>query len=190
MKDVRKPAIYASYPSGFVSKYYCWFEDCGYPELDILENEKNGEWYIIQMLNSPVIPSLTRWQVVLGPMRNVEKSFSFCHKYINELDITKKAFWAREEAKTRAVYEEADRSERRAHDFANAMTKVVMRDEDLKNRIAKNGAKELDIRVLAMNTPVHEVVKPAFRGERVDVPNSSEPPVESVHARVPAKVHG
>lgn len=183
------PGLYSWYPSTAVSPYWCWFKELGYPELD-LHFENDGSWWIISYLNSPYIPSLTQWQTVLGPMQNVIPTYGFCEKYTAELDITKKAFWAREEAKTKAVYEEGERSERRAQDFTKAMTKVVMRDEDLKNRIAKNGAKELDIRVLAMNTPVSEVVKPAFRGEKVDVPNSSEPPIESVHAGVSGKVHG
>jgi hypothetical protein len=185
-----EPGIYGWYPSGAVSKYWCWFYDLGYPELDILEDENSKEWHLIQYYNSPIVPSLTKWQIVLGPMRNVIPSYSFCQKYANELDITKKVFWAREDAKTKASYEEGERSEKRALDFTKQMTKAVMKDDALKERIIKNGAKELDIRQLAMNVPKHEVIKPAFKGDKVDVPNSSQPAIKTVHEGTSGKVHG
>lgn len=183
------PGLYSWYPSGVVSKYWCWFHELGYNELDIMEDAETKEWHIIQYHNSPYVPSMTKWNVVLGPMRNIIPTFSFCEKYTKELDITKKIFWAREEAKTKAVYEEGERSERRAEEMTKAMTEVVMKDEALKERIIKNGARELDIRYLAMNVPKHEVIKPTFKGVKADVPNSSEPVIESIHAGTSRNVH-
>lgn len=186
---MRNAGLYSwNYISYMQSKYHVWFQEMGYPELDIMEYP-NGEWDIIQYYNSPVIPSMTRWQMVLGPMRNMEKSYSFCAKYVAQLDLQKKAFWAREEAKTKAVLDEAERTDKRAQDVADKATKAVMRNPDLVNRIAKNGLKEIDLRYLSRRIPQHELIKP-LRGVKVDVPSTSKPTVETVHEGVSGKVHG
>lgn len=183
-----KPGLYRWYPSTVVSKYWCWFHELGYPNLDILEDSNSGEWHIIQYHNSPLMPSTTRWNAVLGPMRNIEPSFSFCAKYIAELDITKKAFWAREEAKTKAVEDEGKKTDERSKVFAERATEAVMRNPDLVKRVAKNGLKEIDLRYLGMRVPTHEF-KPAFKGEKVDVCSPSEPAQQDLHGEVSSGVH-
>lgn len=181
-----KHGRYSWYPSSVVSPYWCWFKELGYPELD-LHFYEDGTFFIIQFLNSPIIPSLTKWQVVLGPMRNIIPTYAFCEKYTAELDITKRAFWAREDAKTKDVYEEAERTDRRDREFAEKATEAVMRNPGLVKRVAKNGLKETDLRYLSMHVPHYEVSKP-LKGVKVDVPNSSECAVETVHAPVPGPV--
>jgi len=175
------------YPSAAVSPYYCWFQILGYPELDIYE-ENDGTWFIIQYLNSPLIPSLTKWQMVLGPMKNVEKSFGFCQKYIAKLDITKKAFWAREEAKTKQMLEEHEALDRHKEDVCAIAHNAITHNDELMNRIAKNGISEMDITKLARHVPKTELFKPAYRGVKVDVCNPSQPVHETMDERVPSKV--
>jgi hypothetical protein len=89
--------------SYMVSDYHRLFVEMGYPELDILKYP-DGEWHIIQYYSRPIIPCLTKWQVVLGPMRNVDISRGFLEKYIRQCDITKRAFWDREERKTHRLW--------------------------------------------------------------------------------------
>lgn len=178
-----------NYISSVCTRYKRWFNYLGYENLD-LHFENDGTWHIIQYINSPIIPSMTKWQQVLGPMRNVEVSFSFCEKYTKKLDITKRAFWAREEAKTAQVLEEAARTDRREKEFAERATEAVMRNPGLVDRVVKKGLKEIDLRYLGMNVPKHEIAKPAFKGERIDVPASSEHAVKTIHETVSKPVHG
>lgn len=185
---MRSPGYYNDYPSYAVSKYWCWFKDMGYPSLDI-HDEGEGIWWLIQYHNSPIIPSLTKWQAVLGPMKHVEKSYGFCAKYISELDITKKAFWAREEEKTRQIFEEGERTERREEEFAERATNAVMRNPDLVQRIAKKGVKEADLRYLGMHVPKSEIVKP-LKGVPIDVPNTSVKVNENVSTPVSGSLPG
>ena len=167
------------YPSSVVSKYFCWFVLMGYPECDIYE-EDDGTWFIIQFLNAPIIPHLTRWQMVLGPMRNVEKSYAFCEKYLRECDMNKRAFWDREEAKTKAVNDEHEALDRHKEEFVNHAYKAITKNEGLVQRIAKNGISEIDLTTLAKRVPKSETFKPAYRGVKVDVHDSSQ----SVHQAV------
>jgi hypothetical protein len=138
----------------------------GYPELDILEYS-DGSWDIIQYYQSPTVPCLTQWQMVLGTFKNVEKSFALCQKYAQELDIERKQFWAREEAATKAVEDEWQARERHAEDSAELATQAVVRNPNLMNRIGKNGLKEMDLTSIARHIPRSEYEKPVFRGNNV-----------------------
>lgn len=184
-----EPGLHSwAYPSYMVSPYYCWFVLMGYPELDILRYN-DGSWAIIQYYRTPVIPSLTPWQVVLGTM-NFPPSYGFCEKYVKELDLQKKAFWAREEEKTKQVENEWEATERHAKDLAETAAKSIMKNDDLVNRIAKNGLKEIDLGYLAKRMPKHEVIKqPKRQGETI-VYHPSHTTVETVHEGVSRKVHG
>lgn len=183
------PGLYRwNYISAAQSKYHVWFQTMGYPELDIMQYP-SGEWDIIQYYNAPIIPSMTRWQMVLGPMRNQEITYGFCAKYIQQLDIQKRAFWAREEAKTKAVLDEGEKGDKRAVEFADRATKAVMKNPELVKRIAKNGLKEIDLRYLSRRIPQHELIKP-IKGEKINVPSTSKPTVETVHEGVSGPVHG
>lgn len=148
-----------NYISSMQSEYHSWFQLNGFPELDILKYE-DGSWYVIQYYNAPLIPSMTRWQTVLGEMRNVEISSAFLLKYLKQLDITKKAFWDREEAKTKETEEEFERVEKHREESAEFATQAIVRNPNLMNRIAKNGLCEMDLGYIANHVPTQEIGKP------------------------------
>lgn len=153
------------------SQYHQWFIDMGYPELDVME-KNDGCWYIIQYYNRPVIPALTRWQVVLGPMRNVEISRGFIQKYVNDLDMHKRGFWEREERKTQEVEQEQTRENERRIEYANKAHEAITRNPDLMERIAENGLSEMDVPSIARHVPRSEVVKSTLKGEKVNASSS------------------
>jgi hypothetical protein len=160
--------------SYMVSEFHSWFVEMGYPELDILRYD-DGEWHIIQYYNRPVVPALTRWQPVLGPMRNVLITRSFCEKYVKDLDITKKAFWAREEAKTKEVEREHAAEEKRRVEYVDVAHRAITKNPNLMNRIASKGIQEMDIPSIARHVPRSEVVKSTIKGETVNGTNEHEP---------------
>lgn len=156
-----------------VSRWYTWFVDLGYPELDIQEHwswhavperagggmvyAPDGSWSIIKYLNSPIIPSLTRWQLVLGVMENVGITTGFVEKYVKQLDTSRKEFWDREEAKTRAVEEEHARVERHQTEFVDRAHGAITKNPDLMERIAKNGLQEMDLSKIRRNIPNYKM---------------------------------
>ena len=121
---------------------------------------EDGEWAIIQAMTKPVIPCLTKWEFVLHGMRNIEISKGFVQKYLHELDMTKRAFWEREERKSRQVEEEHEARERYAEDIAEKATKTVMKNPDLCERLVKHGLSELDLGSISRNIPGHRFRKP------------------------------
>lgn len=172
-----------NYISYLQSQYHIWFQEMGYPELDILRYE-DGEWYIIQYYTCPVIPSLTQWQVVLGPMRNVEISYSFCRKYVKDLDITRKAFWDRENEKSQEVEDEFERVEKHREESAELATQAIVRNPNLVERIAKNGLKEMDLGYIANHVPKQEIGKLKRITGVVNVRSTSKPTDQTIHAKV------
>ncbi len=170
------------------SPYSVWFYALGYPELDILEH-KDGSWSIIQFYNSPVIPSMKRWQQVLGPMENVEKSYGFCAKYTSELDMHKRVFRMREEAKTKQVEDEHAALEKHRDQYVDIAHKAITKNPLLMERIAKNGVQEMDLGYIAKNVPKSELVKPKFKGKEVlnvsTVHNPSIDTNQAVSAQIP-----
>lgn len=148
-----RPGFYNScYISYMQSPYHVWFVTLGYPELDILQYD-DGEWHIIQYYNSPVVPSMTQWQSVLGPMRNVEISFGFCAKYIKNLDLSMKAFWDREEGKTKEMLDEHEALENHKMDMVERASQAFLRNPHLMERIARNGIEEMDLRSIEKHLP-------------------------------------
>lgn len=149
---VSNPGIYSWYPSAACSRYYVWFVELGYPQLDITEYQ-DGSWDIVQFLNSPVIPSMTRYQTVLGNMKNIIPTPGFVEKYVKQIDTQRKEFWDREEAATRRVDEEDKSRQRHAEDFAERGRKAIMGNPDLVERIAKKGFQEMDIDRIGKHVP-------------------------------------
>ena len=139
-----------TYISSFVSRYHHWFRELGYPQLDIVEYE-DGSWDIIEMLNAPVIPSLTRYNVVLGNMKHIIPSRGFVEKYCKKIDNTQKAFWDEEERKSAAAEDEAIKKEVRAEEIAEKCAQAVTRNPGLMERIAKNGMQEMNLGAIAKN---------------------------------------
>jgi len=141
-------------PSYICSEHYKIFCELGYPMCDI-EQFSDGSWRIIEYLNSPIIPSLTRVSHVLGPIQNLIITRSFIEKYLNMLDIRKKAYHevlAEKEAKLKL---ESDHAERSAQDFAKRAAQIVSGGEVM-DRIKKNGVKEMDLDSIAKHIPSHQ----------------------------------
>jgi hypothetical protein len=161
------------------SEYNPIFCELGYPELDILRDE-SGEWHIIQYLNGTAIPSLTRWQPVLTRIKGVIITKSILEKFCKELDITRKEFWAREEAKSKLAEDEFDAKERHAAEYVDKAHEAITRNPDLMERIAKNGIKEMNLDQLQKHVPVTEYSKPLIKPvEGVTTCHTSSAPAPS-----------
>lgn len=155
---MRNPGFYRDYPSKMVSDYYCWFKDLGYPELDVIRYP-DGEWAIIQYMQTPVIPSLTRWNFVLKGLRNVELTHAFCESWVQQLDIEKRTVWEEQEKLERRMREESEYEERRANDRADAFVKGIRGNDALLERIARNGLRELNPRRMLNHISRHKLGK-------------------------------
>jgi hypothetical protein len=135
-----------------VSKYHRWFREMGYPQLDIQEYP-DGSWSIIEYLNCPVIPSLTRWNVVLANLEHIEPSYSFCEKYVQMMDTQKRWFWDLQDLKERQLDEESDALERHAEELGERAHFAVTHNPAMMDRIAKNGMGELNLAKIAKHIP-------------------------------------
>ncbi len=152
------PGYDRSMPSTMVSPWWRVCAALGYPELDVVQYP-DGEWALIQYYNTPIIPSLTRWNFVLKGIRNTEITPEFIKKYADQLNLEKHTIWEEQEKCERLAKEDVAREERRSEDWATAMLDGVKRNPDLMNRIAKNGLKELDPRKILNHVPRHKLGK-------------------------------
>lgn len=155
------PGVYNWYPSSMCSKYYVWFVEMGYPNLDIRE-QADGEWAIIEYYNSPVIPSLTRWNYVLHGMRNIIPSPGFVTKYVGMLDLRKREAWDLAEAKSQAAEKEHAMVQQHAEDTAERAKNLIMQTPALVERVAKEGVKAIDLLEIRKNIPKHQLI--GFKG--------------------------
>lgn len=152
------PGTKSYYPSTVVSPWYCWFLEMGYQNLDI-EKYQDGSWSIIEYYNAPVIPSMTRYNLVLGPMENVDITKGFVYNWVKKLDLRRKEYWDECEKKTQEMEDEKARLEAHAQDTADRATKAIMGNESLVNRIAKRGMKEIDLTNIRRNIPRHQLIR-------------------------------
>lgn len=127
--------------SFMVSPWHRVLVALGYEELDVRQYP-DGEICLIQYLNKPIIPSLTRWQPVLQGVRNVEISVGWLKHWAERLDLTKRGVWDKLDQEDKENLRLIKEKDRRAEDFANRMTDGIMRNPDLVERIARNGLKE------------------------------------------------
>jgi len=139
-------------PSYICSKYYNWFKQLGYDRLDI-NKYSDGSWDIIEFQTVPLIPSQTMYRTILGNMKNIEISYGFVQKYVDEIDLTKKQIWAREEKRTQKMLDEKDAQERAAYDRSDQAFKAMRYNPDLMERIVKNGLGEMNIDKIARHVP-------------------------------------
>ena len=144
----------SNYISYAFSQYHKWFLRMGYPLLDIVKYE-DGSWAIIQYETMPVVPSATRWMVVLGPMHHVDCTESFCRDYVKKIDNTKKEFWDEQDRKTKQAEDAADIKEKHAADMAERCTYAVTNNPGLMSRIAENGIDEINLNKIARNIPTY-----------------------------------
>jgi hypothetical protein len=166
MKPTRDPGFYEDYPSSFVSKYYTWFKDLGYPQLDIIDGrEAYGEWHIIEMLNGPVVPSLCKWKYVLQGIDDSSPSFGFVKNYVELLDITKQAYWDHEAAKSRKVIKENEDTFKHRQRLSERAAEIVRKHPHLQERVAKHGLREALPWHIATHLPPR-VMKSNFKSKR------------------------
>lgn len=141
-----------SYYSSMCSPYHKWFIDAGYPQLDIVDYE-DGSWAIIQYLNSPIIPCLTKWQHVLQDIRHQIKTPAFCEYWAKRLDPTIGEYRAHEQKKSDKVIAERDAADRFKADMVDRKAKAILKNEGLCERIVKNGLQEMTLPKILKHIP-------------------------------------
>jgi hypothetical protein len=125
-----------------VSDDYPMMQRIGYPQLDI-KRFWDGEWAIKEYLNPPLIPSLTKWKYVLTGLRNVPVSESFILNQIKSLDPQYSEFWIREIEKEMAVERNNSAVAQNRADSAERTITELLKNEALKERVAKYGIMEM-----------------------------------------------
>lgn len=138
------------------SKYYSWFCDLGYPNAD-LQQWNDGEWALIEFYNSPIIPSMTRWNFILSGMRNVDITRGFVTRFLHSLDLRKREVWEAAEARDKAQDEEKARLDRHAEETAEKAKNIIMNTPTLVERIAKNGLQEMNLHNIVKHVPRHQL---------------------------------
>lgn len=133
---------YTYLDSSFVSDKYKIFCDLGYPMLDAI-TFNDGEWCVIELLNAPLIPALTRWQYVLKGMRNIELCEGLVRKFIKQLDPHEPEFWIKEYEESRKVVDLKNKQAEAQEDWSEWMGNALKHNAGLMERVAKYGAKEL-----------------------------------------------
>jgi hypothetical protein len=140
----------------FVSKWYPIFCRLGYPQLDVVQYE-DGEWAIIEYDNAPIIPSMTRFHHVLKGLRHIEITEGFIKRWVEQLDPRKRFLWEREQKRTEEMELEKEAQEKHTEQLATDTVKVISKNEDLKERIAKYGIGELDLERIARHIPQQQL---------------------------------
>jgi hypothetical protein len=141
-----------NYISTAQSPYHVWFESLGFPQLDITKYE-DGEWCIIEYQHSPIIPAECHYKVVLAGLRNIEISFSFIERYLDEINPMSARFWANLDKHENLQNAEYETFEKNAEDRAERASRFVLQNPDLMERIAKHGLVEMDIFKIRKNIP-------------------------------------
>ena len=139
------------------SPWYCWFVELGYPNLDIIR-WPDGEFAIIELLRSPVVPSLTPFQHVLKHIKNVLLTPSFVERYVLMLDLRRKEAWDIYEAKSQLAEREHDAMNRHAEDTAERAKNIIMQTPTLVERVAKEGVKAIDLSEIHKHIPRHQLI--------------------------------
>lgn len=154
---MRAPGLYSwNYISYLQSPWHVVFQEMGYPELDVLRYE-DGEWWIVQYYNAPTVPCLTRWQTVLGPMRNLDISYGFLYRWAQALNLQRKEYLEKEFAKSKAAEDEWENTERHAEDSASRAAAAITQNPALMERISRNGLKEMDLSSIAKHIPRSQI---------------------------------
>jgi hypothetical protein len=152
INEVPRPGYRPWYPSKAVSDYYGWFVHMGYPQLDIVDYT-DGSWAILEYHNAPIIPSLTKFHLVLTGIRNIEKSYTFCKHHADLLDPTKRNFQAHHDAKTKAVELEHEALERHRNDSVERAFQAISKNQGLIDRISRDGIMEMNLDRIRRNIP-------------------------------------
>jgi hypothetical protein len=138
------------------NKYYRWARRCGYPNVDIIDDrDQDGTWSLVEYLRSPVVPSLTPWNYILRDITEPLTEY-MVRRFCEMLDLKKKEYRAMMEMEERLGRENYERALRLEDDLATRATKLISHNPDLMERIAKNGAKELDTTRILAHVPRHQ----------------------------------
>jgi len=142
--------MYSYIDSAAVGPYYDICCDLGYPQCDIVKYP-DGEWAVIFYENAPLVPSMTQYRVISSGIRHKEISHSLVSKLILESDPMRQRLWERERLKTKQI--ESDHKAREEHRDAtlNEAVAVMTKNDDLMQRVAKNGMGEVDLSAIAQN---------------------------------------
>lgn len=150
------PGIYGWYPSDLCSPWYTWFVELGFPELDVNRFE-DGSWEIIQYHKTPTIPSMTPFHTVLGLMKKVPITSGFIEKYVNKVNNRnpRSEFWEQERQATKRIDDEQEALARHREETATRMKNAIMANDNVLQRIAKNGLHEMDPRYIRRHIPYY-----------------------------------
>jgi uncharacterized coiled-coil protein SlyX len=157
MRPIHTPGLRSwNYFSYSQSPYHIWFQELGYPQLDITQFE-DGEWCIIEYINAPLIPAECKYRTILAGMKNLEISFSFLERYLDEINPQSARFWQNLEKHERAQDAEYDTFEKNAEDRAHRASRFVIQNPDLMERIAKHGLDQMDVFKIAKHIPRYKL---------------------------------
>lgn len=152
------PGYDRSMPSTMVSRWHRCFVAMGYPELDLVEYP-DGEKAIIQYFNAPIVPSMTKWGFVLTGIRNRNVDYYWLKEQADLLNLHGKKVWSDQDATEKEAIRQQLEEDRRAEDFATRMLDLVNRNDAWKQRIHKNGLKELNPLRLLNHVPRYKLGK-------------------------------
>lgn len=146
------PHPYLYLDSSFVGPYYEWCCDLGYPQLDV-QVFKDGSWAVLEMLNAPIIPSMTRFNYIAKGFKNMELNKSILKRIIWQCDPTKRWIWEIENKKSEEILRENEAKETFAVERAEYAMDGIRRNPDLQERVAKNGIQEILPHNIAKHIP-------------------------------------
>lgn len=149
---------YTYIDSSLVSDYYPILCEMGYPQLDVIRYN-DGEWSVIEYLNAPLVPSLTKYRHIALNIRHLEINESNLKKIILECDTTKKRIWEREEQNTKKIFDEHKTYEENREYIIEEAVNVIKRNPDLMERVAKKGLSEIDLPNIAKNIDPEKIKK-------------------------------
>ena len=153
MRPYHTPGLRAwNYFSAAQSPWHVWFEELGFPQLDITRYE-DGEWCIIEYMYAPLIPAEVKYRVVLAGLRNIEINWEFIKRYVDECDPTSARFWQNVERQERLKDAEWETAEQNAIDRAHRAARFVTQNPALMNRIAKRGIAEMSLSKIRREIP-------------------------------------
>lgn len=138
------------------NKFYRWTKKFGYPNVDIIDDRaSDGTWSLIEYLRSPVVPSLTPWNYIL---RDITEPLteSLVQRFCEMLDLKKREYRARMEAEEKESKAKVESALRLEDDIATKAAKLISGNDDLLQRIAKNGVAEIQPEKILSNVPRHQ----------------------------------
>ncbi len=142
----------ANYKSSFFSDYHPWFCEMGYPRVDLVMYE-DGSWGLIELQDGGLIPSEAKFIDILAGIKNLEPNFSTLRRLVHSLDIYRGEYLDHELKKSQAAEDEWAYVMRRRNDLVNKTAEVFAKNDHLKERIARRGAKALDLIDLSRYVP-------------------------------------